>query len=207
MYLTLDNYENLEQLPKPGSRKDPLRHLRSRVPEGRSGRWVVERFEVELDIQLLRMIRDGRGTVPGFYIRLSRDGKVIMSDTDAELADLQRLFTACRRFPGRVLIHGLGLGIALQGVLAVEGVEHVDVVELSSDVLSLVAPYFTDPRVEFHCDDCLGHRWPGGTRWDVVWHDIWNSICPENLPEMNRLTRKFANRCRWQHCWAREWIR
>ena len=44
---------------------------------------------------------------------------------------------------------------------------------------------------------------PRDTRYDVVWHDIWDNICADNLPEMHRLHRRYGRRCDWQGSWAR----
>ena len=199
----LEHYEMLDDMPSPGSKQDRNAKYRSSVPEGKSGIWEVKKFEVEKDLCLLRMMRDGRGTVPGMYTRLSRNGKVIMSDTDAEFGDLYHFL---RLVKGRVLIHGLGLGIALQGAL-LKDVTHVDVVEQSEDVIKLVAPHFTDERVNIIQGDCFEHKWNRETKWDIVWHDIWDDLCGDNLPEMSTLKRKFGRRCEWQGCWGEEVIR
>jgi hypothetical protein len=43
-----------------------------------------------------------------------------------------------------------------------------------------------------------------GERYGMVWHDIWDSFCGDNLPEMTRLKRKYGRRADWQGCWG-EW--
>lgn len=184
------------------------------VPEGTSGEWAVERFVVqsERSIPNLRIALAGRMTVPpGTYTRLvsirrsSGWHDPIMSDTPAECEDLYLLFSQAT---GRVLINGLGLGVALKGVLALPTVTHVDVVEISEDIIKLVWPtYASDPRVKLHRSDAFTMLWPRGTRWNVVWHDIWPTLCSDHLHEMTRLHRKYGRRCDWQESWCRDYMR
>lgn len=131
-------------------------------------------------------------------------GELVMSDTRDELRDH---YTAIYRAKGRVLINGLGLGCYLAVVLSKPEVTHVDVVELNPDVLALVAPHFTkDERVVFHQADAYvqARKWPPGTRWDCVWHDIWPTKCSDDLEGHARLRRSYARRAEWQGSWAHE---
>lgn len=195
------SFDAVEKLPKPGSNRDRLAAYRSQVPEGNSGPWSVECFEVTNDLGLWRLMRDGRGCAPGMYTRLCHDNRgVIMSDTDAELDDLREFRI---RAKGRVLIHGLGLGCALQMALTKKEVKSVDVVELDKDVLALVSPHFADKRVTFHHGDCFTFDWPKRKVWDVVWHDVWDEICGDNVPAIRKIERRFADRCNWQGTWAK----
>lgn len=182
------------------------------VPEGQSGSWRVERFVVpdKPTIQNLRIALAGRLPVPpGTYTRLIQGGNLnggwsdpVMSDTPAEYRDLSPLFHHATR---RVLINGLGLGVALKGTLAIPSVTHVDVVEVSEDVIKLVWPtYVTDPRANLYCGDAFTITWPKGTRWNTVWHDIWPTICSDHLQDMVRLHRKYGRRCDWQGSWCRQ---
>ena len=195
----LHHYELLDRIPSPGSEGDRYKHLRSSLPPAKSGDWKVEKFTIEKDLWLLRMMRDGRGTPPGEYTQLAHRGHVVMSDTNAEIEDLHSFF---ERAKGRVLIHGLGLGIALQGALANPKVKSVDVVELSADVIALVGSHFIDDRLTIHLADCRTKRWPRVKKWDVVWHDIWPDICGDNVDEMDLLRERFRLKCKWQGCWA-----
>lgn len=172
------------------------------VPEGKSGDWKIERFTVsELDARI-DAFRSGRRAVrAGTYTRLLRGGHVIMSDTPAEMWDH---YEPVRRARGAVLINGLGLGMVLQAVLAKPDVTDVTVIEASPDVIALVAPHYTDPRVTIMQADAIAYCPPAGKRYAVVWHDIWDDICADNLPEMHRLHRKYGRRCDWQGSWARD---
>lgn len=191
--------------------------VKSIIPEGVSGDWRVEKFEVTQEganMWNLRVaINPGRGHTliePGHYTRLVRrntsfkDGTVVMSDTPGEV-ETNRYFVTMAK--GNVLINGLGLGVVLQMILAKDDVKHVTVIENSKDVIKLVAPHFTDPRLEIIHADALEWKPPRGMRYDAVWHDIWDYICADNLPEMKRLHSKYGRRAKWQGSWGREFCR
>ncbi len=180
---------------------------KSRLEEGSKGPWTIERFVIQEDSPgSLRLILQSRGCPPGTYTRLTHNSRgVVMSDTLAELIDLRPFFhtvqvSECKR----VLIHGLGLGIAVQAALAQEHVEHVDVVEVDQDVINLVEPQLRDPRLHVHWGNALDFKFPPGTCWDFAWHDIWDSICEDNLPDMKTLHRRYGRKVRLgQGSWAR----
>ena len=111
----------------------------STIPEGRSGDWSVERFEMTKDQELMSRLRDGPRYCPaGTYTMLRRCGRLIMSDTPAEIGDLRRFKHAAT---GSVLINGLGLGIAASMALGQSEVADVTVIEKSPDVIALVAQH------------------------------------------------------------------
>jgi len=57
--------------------------------------------------------------------------------------------------------------------------------------------------------DIFAWKPPRGSRYDVIWFDIWPDIAPARLPEMARLHRRFApylnrgNSRRWMDSWHR----
>ena len=176
------------------------------VPEGQSGIWRVERFTITLDQAKFESMRmsfrpGGRHCRAGTYTRLMRDSTVVMSDTPDEKRDH---YWFVRIAKGRVLVNGLGIGMVLNALLLKPEVEHVTVVEKSEDVIKLVAPHYAGPRVEIVHADALEYRPAPGVRFDSVWHDIWDYICADNLPEMHKLHRRYGRRCEWQGSWARE---
>jgi len=184
------------------------------VPEGRSGDWEVSRFVPEgLAAAIHNTKRPGRALAPGeTYTRLVNHGAagmfsdVVMSDTPAEIRDLRPLRGRLR---GRLLINGLGLGVALQGAIDRPEVGHVTVVEKSADVIALVAGHYEarhGSRLTVVHADALEWSPPRGARWDAVWHDIWPSICGDNWPDMTRLHRKYGRRCDWQDSWCRDQV-
>lgn len=175
------------------------------VPEGKRGPWAVERFEIpkERDIALMRLALSGRAPRPGIYTRLRHEQRgVVMSDTTAEQRD-HSWFVATAT--GHVLINGLGIGMCLAAVLRKPTVTRVTVVEIDADVIGLVAPhYLTDPRVEIINASAFEYQPPKGIRYGAVWHDIWDEICSDNLPEMHKLHRKYGRLAAWQGSWGRE---
>lgn len=179
------------------------------VPEGKSGEWSVSRFTVGKlgeDSKRLYYSLHGRDVPEGMYTRLCHGREVVMSDTPMEVMDHMEAIGCIELMGGYVLINGLGLGVVLKAALANPKVEHVEVVEISEDVIRLVAPtYQADPRLTIHHADAFTWEPPKDILWTVVWHDIWSSICTDNLPEMARLHRKYERRIAgWQGSWSKE---
>jgi len=183
------------------------------LPEGRSGIWKVEKYTYpESEEEAIFYKMEGRPIPPGIYTRLMRlttrnqesRWLGIMTDTPPEIKDIANVLYQAKTRGGRVLINGLGLGMVLKGLLSFPNVTHVDVVELSPDVIKLVAPtYTTDSRVTIHQGDAYSIEWPEGTQWNVVWHDIWDDVSPVNLPDMKWLHLKYKDLCDWQDSWCR----
>jgi hypothetical protein len=178
------------------------------VPDGISGEWEVETFEVK-DRELmpsLEMIKTGRGCVHGgTYKRLIRgghgwNGVTVMSNTRDEIRDMIGFIY---RAEGSILINGLGLGVMLKALLQKPQVTDITVIEISEDVMKLVAPYYNDPRLTIIHADCFTYEPPKGKKYDCVWHDIWDNICSDNLEEMKTLHRKYARKTGYQASWCR----
>lgn len=183
------------------------------LPEGELDGLRIDRFEIgKHDINNLReALRCGRGTRPGTYTRLTLNGRLWMSDTDAEKRDhLVPLTLIRQREARRVLVNGLGLGMVVKAALALPHVEHIDVVECDERVVKLVGPHYeATGRVTVHHADAYeqARRWPSGTRWDVGWSDIWPDLRTDNLTEMARLNRSYGRRCDWHGCWGQGLLR
>ncbi len=182
------------------------------VPDGEKGEWKVETFHVtEADSKLfnLRAAFQGgnRGMLPGTYKKLTRNGKIIMSNTAAEIRD-HALFISVAKQGSHVLINGLGLGVALKAILDSPHVLSVTVIEKSEEVLALVAEHYQiDKRVTVIHADAFSFIPPKGQRYNAVWHDIWDDICSDNLAEMTKLHRKYGRRTDWQGSWCKELCR
>ena len=178
------------------------------IPEGESGDWKVEIFEVserEAKIFNIRMaFKPGmshRLINPGTYKRLVCDGNVVMSNTPAEIYDNLEFI---RIATGNILINGLGLGVCLSARVEKKEINSVIVIEISKDVIKLIAPVFEkDKRIKIINADAFEWKQPKGIKYDAVWHDIWNDICGDNLEDMKRLHRKYGRRCKWQGSWCR----
>lgn len=176
------------------------------VPDGTRGEWKIETFTVSDDdskMTALRSAASGRDEYvpPGTYKRLTRSGAIVMSNTPMEIRTNQWIL---ENATGRVLINGLGLGMVVGEILRKPDVGSVTVIEVSSEVISLVAPTFgEDPRVSIINANAFAHRPRRGERFDIVWHDIWDNICAENLPDMRRLHRKYSRCSVDQRSWCR----
>jgi spermidine synthase len=123
-----------------------------------------------------------------------------MSDTPAEMRDH---WEAVYHAKGSCLLNGLGIGMVLKNILLEPEVTDVTVVEISQDLIDIVSPHYPDPRVTFVCADALLYAPPKGKRFGMVWHDIWDDICADNLPIMEKLHRKYGKRTDWQGSWAK----
>jgi len=180
------------------------------VPTGQRGNWRIERFAVtkeDAELERLRAIFSssrGRSVPEGTYTRLMRNSTLVMSDTPDELSDCLPFLYEAR---GDVLINGLGLGTTVDLVLSLPEVGRVTVVEIAPEVITLVGPHLLEKygeRLDIIEADALTWKPPTGKRYSAVWHDIWDNICADNLPEMHRLHRRYGRRCDWQGSWCRE---
>ncbi len=210
------------------------------LPEGTSGDWKIEHFEVDKKAASFGTIRaiaggTGRSVPEGRYTGLYRGQSLIMSDTPDEIRDHMIVVHEARRRGGHVLINGLGLGMVTAAVLKVElqcqscmqypdlgrcdcthvsgevnfqyAADKVTVIEKSADVIALVAPTLKTrfgSRLEIIEADAFEFKPRKGQRFSVVWHDVWNNLCTDNLEGMGTLHRKYGRRCDWQGSWGRE---
>lgn len=176
------------------------------LPDQVRGSWKIDRTIVtqeDADWSNMRArVRGNRHLIvkPGEYVRLMRGNTVVMSDTSMERSShWQPLHLAT----GRVLINGLGLGMIAQSIAAKPDVSSVEVIELDADVIAMVKPQL-DPKITVYHASAFDWQPPKGARWNLVWHDIWDTICSDNLPEMIALHRKYGRRCDWQGSWMRD---
>jgi len=179
------------------------------IPEGSLGPWTVKRKIVKDDFARMRLAFSGRspGEIGDVITMLVHNKRgVVMSDSRAERRDHIGFVANAK---GRVLINGLGLGMCLAAALAkvdADGspvVTRATVVEVDPDVIALVgAHYQSDPRVEIVHASAFDYQPPKGASYGAVWHDIWDTICADNLPEMTRLHRKYGRRADWQGSWC-----
>jgi hypothetical protein len=179
------------------------------IPDGQAGDWKIQTFTIsegQAKVSRFRAIINGHGrggVAEGTYRQLSRNGTVVMSNTPDELRD-SRYFV--NRATGSVLINGLGLGCIIGQLLEKEDVTEITVIEKSREVIRLVGKYYReDKRVRIIHGDAFKWQPPKGKVYDAVWHDIWDFITTDNLPEMHRLHRKYGRRAKYQESWCR-WI-
>lgn len=196
------------QLQKPS--------VTSFLPPGKKGIAEVTHFTVSEQEASFTRMRAAFGhpaeeVDPGSYAKLCIHGSLMMTDTRFEWRSNAG---AVYRAKGRVLIGGLGIGMVLAPILASPVVEEVTVVEKHQDVIDLVEPHVRKlpggSKLKIICADILEWKPPRGARWDAIYFDIWQNICTDNLPEMNRLKRRFRN-CKapggWMGCWEEDALR
>lgn len=187
------------------------------VPDGQRGPWRINSFTLtEDDVMLanLRYIRDGNAYMrcpPGDYRRLThKDRGVIMSNTPMEINTARE---AIRDATGHVLVNGLGLGVVVEAMLHKPEVQSIIVVEIDEDVVKLVWPHIckvaklTGKKVGIAVADAERFVLHDLIQLDYVWHDIWDQIDDDNLPQMTRLVRKYQRRAGKQGVWSREQAR
>lgn len=184
------------------------------VPDGQKGDWKIDTFTIspeDAKLYNLSVLMGGHfpGLMqvgPGTYRRLSHKGAVVMSNTRMEIITNMGAY---HEATGRVLINGLGMGMLLEAILSKPDVTYVRVIELEQDVIDLVGPHFAnDPRVEIIHADALEYKPAKGEHFNYVWHDIWNDISADNLPQMAILGRRYNKRVADnQGWWCRDIIR
>lgn len=179
----------------------------------RAGAWKIERhalsnLEINLcpwigfrSVTLLKHPRfrplDPEDPYDGMADCGRRREEIVMEDSRRELA---RHLPAWRHAHGRVLVSGLGLGCVVRGLLASPRVEHIDVVELDADILSLIAPEFaSNERVALHHGDATQLALEGP--WDFAWHDICDSSETHIQVLHAKLFVQFQARARRQGAW------
>ena len=97
-------------------------------------------------------------------------GEVVMEDS---LNELRRHLPIMLVAHGHVLITGLGMGCVVRGLLTIDEVDHIDVIEMDDIIIGVIGDEFEgDPRVTLHHMDALDFN-PAGHQWDYAWHDLW----------------------------------
>jgi hypothetical protein len=115
------------------------------LPEGTSGDWSIERFEVgkqDASMERIRSVVTGSNRLvrEGHYTMLKCGHQTIMSDTSDEIRDHMGAVAEAERHGGHVLINGLGLGMVAAAIL----------------------------NAELHCEECSGYPHRGGCTCEPV---------------------------------------
>jgi hypothetical protein len=148
-----------------------------------------------------------RFIAPGEYTAIAQQGDVWMSDTPAELEDHIEIVDHVYHYGGYVLILGLGLGVVVQAVLDMPQVEGCTVVEISPDVIKLVAPtYQRRYGKRFNVIQADALAWEPDHLYSAVWADIWPTLSSSNLTQVAKLRRRYKNHG-WFGAWAVNIIR
>ncbi len=193
----------------------PLPYWKSDVPEGRSGDWIVERFELppidlaQVDLSISPDIPEWALHRDGTYTKLAHGSTDFMSDLYEEWWSQRVAVEEGMARGGQILISGLGLGMIVECLLRPEDspVERVTVIEKSKDVIALVADHMDERyggRLRIINADVFDWDPEHGQRFTVGWHDIWPNPDENYRHEMVQLRDKFAPHCDWQGFWSRD---
>mgnify|MGYP001607149108 CR=1 FL=1 len=195
---------------KPFSWESACLAARSKLQPATLGAIEIERHEVtkeEADFARMRAsfaFGGGRYVPAGIYTGLKRNGQLWMSDTPDEIGDFIPVVLDAS---GDVLVTGLGLGCVVTSLLANPDVKTVTVIDIDAEVCSLVGGQclaIYGDRLRILCADVFTYRPAKGERYDLAYHDIWPTICGDNVEEMSRLRRTWCRRVPKgkQFCWA-----
>jgi hypothetical protein len=132
---------------------------------------------------------------------ISIGGDCIMEDTPAELS---KHLDFVMRATGDVLVTGLGLGCVVRGLLAVDKIQSITVIERDAGVIEHVGSTFHDSRVEIVHSDAIEYVENNERRFDAAWHDLWSN--PDNDEQKLDLTHidlicKLRHACNCQGAW------
>jgi spermidine synthase len=178
------------------------------LPPAEVGLAKIDHVEVTQHQAMMSTLRDRGGYCPeGIYARLLVGGRLMMSDTRMEHMTNYGVVLAAQ---GNVLIAGLGLGMILHPILAKEAVTTVTVIEKYADVITLVEPSVKCPKLTIVHADIFEWKPAKGTKYDVVYFDIWNDQSTDDLEVMSKLHQKFKSykvAGGWMNSWRRDWLK
>lgn len=169
------------------------------LPEGTCGRWSVRRRIVSGDRRLWYAMggyRDDATSPPGDYTELWQKtpaGEFRRMTDDVYF--MRGFLDFHQRARGRVLMTGLGLGMAASWLAQKPEIELIDVVEIEQDVIELVAPHLPSKKINVVRGDAysLSPR----LRYDYVWHDCF----VERPANVEALYMRYADRSPYQDHW------
>jgi len=174
------------------------------------GKWRISHFTISEEaarMECLQMTMAGHGyRAPnaGDYVKISRNGRVIMSNTQAELRDMYGPIFGTAPPKGHILINGLGMGLLPWLLLQDPDVTKITIIELDREVIKLTGGQLFEgnPRVEIIEADAHEYQPPKGAFYDFVWNDIWDDISTDNKDSYSKLHRKYCRRCTRYASWA-----
>lgn len=170
----------------------------------------VEIGEYKLDKFEITPANQGwRDPIPcGKYVRITNRYGCVMSNTPME----QRTNAAfVRKAHGDILIGGLGIGMILLAIQDKAEVRSITVIENSREIIQMVLPQLPlNNKVRVVQGDIFDWKPERGTKYDVIYFDIWNYINSDVYEEMKTLKNKYKNRLRskeenpnrFMSCWA-----
>lgn len=165
-----------------------------RVRKAESHRFCIEEFTVtESDVFYfnerckLQKLPE-MSIAPGTYVHLydKRQEEVVISNTPAEIHDYAEI---CRKCDGRMLMCGLGLGMALHQLCMEDRISEIIVIEREPEIIDMIAPAFPEKKVTFIHGDAFNPAEIDLTgEFDTMFFDIWSDITSQTYSEMQKLS-------------------
>lgn len=181
------------------------KNMSNLLKEKEMGNFKLEKFEIN------DRNRGFRCTVPnGKYIRLfdTSINDCVMSNTKMEERTNMNFVTKAH---GNILVAGLGIGMIILPIQDNEDVKSITIVEKNEEVIELILSQLKfNSKVNVIHDDIFNYKPPRGTKFDVIYFDIWNYVNQDIYEEMKELKRKYKNYLRpkkenpnrFMKCWA-----
>lgn len=164
----------------------------SQVPLGKSGEWSMR--EVFFPV--------GDATVKGRS--LCYGDTDWMCDKPEEIESMRGGIEEAKRRGGQILKLGLGMGVFCDLVLEEPYVACITVIELSPDVIKLVAPTVQERHgARVRLIEADGLTWRPDRYFTVGYHDIW--LKGPSAEEEEALLAHYAPHCDWQGVWHCPW--
>lgn len=159
------------------------------VPAGEHGAARVV-HDTPSDFERLRASWDGMPLYAQKYTRLFIGNEVWMTDAEFECYSNQKIVI---RAYGDVLVAGLGLGLILGPMLAMEDISSVTVLEKSPDVIALVGPWYQSEKLTII--EANVHEWtPPKKAYNFVYFDIWPNVPnSDQRAEISTLKKRYRS--------------
>ena len=176
------------------------------IPEGAVGEAEIV-HDKPSPSEIMRSAWHGIVTEDRVHTRLLVRGRIMMTDARFERQTNNEFVREAR---GDILIAGLGIGLIIQPTLDKGGVSSITVVEKSADVITLVGPHYTNPKLRIIHADIYDWSPEKGAGYDTIYFDIWPNCCTDYLEEMTKLHRRFRKYLKpggWMNSWCRDRLR
>jgi hypothetical protein len=177
------------------------------VPEKSHGIAAVEHFSVSDSESKFSALRSGDYVPSGRYAKLKVNGILMMSDTSMEHRTNMEVV---RQAKGDVLIAGLGLGMILHPILSKPEVLSVTVVEKYADVITLIGPTVENDKLTIVEGDIFTWKPAKGSKYDVVYFDIWaeqSTDCLEDMRKLHIRFRPYKFKDGWMDSWRKDLLK
>lgn len=170
------------------------RKLYDRFPYKVQGSAEIELYKItafEVQMEMIRERSKGNDsmglalTPPGDYVKLSINGRLMMSSTDMEFITNLPFLDHAR---GDVLIGGLGLGLIIHELKTMKEVDSITVIENNPDVIALVQPTIPSDVTVIRGDV---FTFSTNRRFDTTYMDIWENMTKAEDPEVERLVKRY----------------